>query len=113
MGSEFEIFPQLYAMALGFCVASLITAGWQLATGRPLSFVLDDVGNPALAFLSIVLRLVAGPAILVRSALTSRSEWAPVLALVFPAVAVGWSILSGTLMIESLTGVTPVIEQPV
>lgn len=105
---EFDLSLHILPMLIGFCVAGLVALSFQLATGRPMSFALEDMDNPPLAFLSIVLRLIAGPAILIRSVFATGSDddWGPVLAVVFLVLALGWSILSGTVIIESLTSVS-------
>ncbi len=100
---EIEAFAYLYLMAIGFVVAGATMSAFHLVTGHPLGFALGQLGGSPLAIASIVLRLVAGPAILVRNAVQSgmslRADpfWL-VIGLVF---ASAWALASGALVLQS------------
>lgn len=104
MGAETDILPIIYAMLVGFAIAGLAMASFRLATGRALGFALENLDGSPLAVLSILLRIVAGPGILVSNALEAEeSDWQVAIILGCLALAVGWSFLSGSVMIQSLT----------
>jgi hypothetical protein len=96
----------IYGMATGFVVAFLLTIAYQLTTGRMLGFALGNLGGSPFAIISILFRLVAGPAILAQQALIKSARgdaaWG---AIGLPAACL-WSLLLGTLLTQSLTQFT-------
>lgn len=101
---EFEATAYLYLMAVGFALAGVTMTAFQLVTGQPLGFALGRLGGSPFAVLSIVLRLVAGPAILVRNAvrsgMTLQSD--PFWLIIGMAAAGAWALTSGALIVQSL-----------
>lgn len=91
----------LYVTAVGFVTAGLLTSFVQLISGQPMRFgiepcsVLASVG-------AVLLRVLAGPAILMRNAwrgirIEARPKgWFCLSA----AIAAMWSLLSGALLLD-------------
>jgi hypothetical protein len=93
----------LYVMAVGFVTAGTLASLAQLVSGEPLRFGLEP--RSILASLGgVLLRIVAGPAILMRNAwrgmkIQSRPKiWFGVSA----AIAAVWSLFSGALLLDLL-----------
>jgi hypothetical protein len=91
----------LYATAVGFVAAGVLASFVQLVSGQPMRFGIEP--NSVLAsFGGVVLRVLAGPAILMRNAwrglrLQARPKiWFGVSA----AIAAVWSLLSGALLLD-------------
>ena len=91
----------LYATAVGFVAAGVLASFVQLLSGEPMRFGIEP--NSILASLGgVVLRVLAGPAILMRNAwrglrLQARPKiWFGVSA----AIAAVWSLLSGALLLD-------------
>ena len=91
----------LYATAVGFVAAGLLSSFTQLVSGEPLRFglepksVLASVGG-------VMLRVLAGPAILMRNAwLGRRLEARAPIWLGFSALIAGmWSLFSGAILLD-------------
>ncbi len=91
----------LYVMAVGFVAAGVLASFVQLVSGEPMRFtiepksILDSLGG-------VMLRVMAGPAILMRNAwrgqrLQARPKiWFGVSAL----IAAVWSLFSGALLLD-------------
>ena len=91
----------LYATAVGFVAAGVLASFVQLLSGEPMRFGIGP--NSILASLGgVLLRVLAGPAILMRNAwrglrLQARPKiWFGVSA----AIAAVWSLLSGALLLD-------------
>jgi Family of unknown function (DUF6949) len=91
----------LYVMAVGFVTAGLLASFVQLVSGQPMRFGIEP--DSILASLGgVMLRVLAGPAILMRNAwrglkLQARPKiWFGVSA----AIAAVWSLFSGALLLD-------------
>jgi hypothetical protein len=90
----------LYATAVGFVVAGVLSSFVQLVSGEPMRFGIEPSSILA-SFGGVILRVLAGPAILMRNAwrglqLEARSKfWFGISA----AIAAVWSLLSGALLL--------------
>ena len=98
----------LYGTMVGFALAGLLASGFQAVTGRKLGFALEDDLTPTRAAGGIVLRLLAGPVILIEGALRriASHEAGPLWIAAVLASACGWSFLWGVVLIETLLGLT-------
>lgn len=90
----------LYMMAVGFVAAGLLSSFVQLVSGQPMRFGLEPDSILA-SFLGVVLRFLAGPAILMRNAWRgSRQEFRSPVWFGFSALIAGaWSLFSGALLL--------------
>lgn len=95
-----ELLFHAYIAAVGFTVAGLCQSGTQWLTGRPLGFGLAS-DSPLSGIAGIFARLFAGPAILMRNAVTAalRGTQAPVWLAVATLAALVWSFMSGVLVL--------------
>ena len=100
-GSMQSLAIYLYATAVGFVAAGVLASFVQLLSGEPMRFGIEP--NSILASLGgVLLRVLAGPAILMRNAwrglrLQARPKiWFGVSA----AIAAVWSLLSGALLLD-------------
>src|SRR3990170_5311989 len=91
----------LYVMAVGFVAAGMLASFVQLVLGEPMRFGMEP--NLILASIGgVLLRVLAGPAILMRNAwrglkLQARPRvWFGVSA----AIAAVWSLFSGALLLD-------------
>jgi hypothetical protein len=82
--------------AIGFAVGGVLMSGHCLVTGRPLGFALTQ-GRSKL----FLLRLVAGPAILVRNVFTMEDDSVS-LTVAGVAVAALWSLGCGFLVLQTM-----------
>jgi hypothetical protein len=97
------LLPVIYGVAAGFVLAGLSSTAFEVATGRKLDFSLEEETITGAAG-AILLRLVAGPMILVEGALrrsASGEAWLPWLIAVLAAAA-GWSFVWGVVVIETV-----------
>ncbi len=91
----------LYVTAVGFVTAGVVASFVQLVSGKPLRFGIEPKPLPA-SIPDILLRIMAGPAILMRNAwrglkLQGRPRgWFGASA----AIAAVWSLFSGALLID-------------
>jgi hypothetical protein len=91
----------LYVMAVGFVAASILSSFVQLVSGKPLRFGLEP-HSIAASLGGVVLRVLAGPAILMRNAwlgmqLEARHKaWFGASA----AIAALWSLFSGAVLLD-------------
>ena len=91
----------LYVMAVGFVGAGVLASFVQLVSGEPMRFGMEPKSIAA-SFGSVLLRVLAGPAILMRNAwrglrLQGRPKvWFGVSA----AIAAVWSLFSGALLLD-------------
>ena len=86
--------------AMGFAVGGVLMSGYFLVTGKPLGFALSAV-RPAMLPLHILLRLVAGPAILVRNVFTMEDDSLS-LTVFGVLLAAAWSLGSGALVLQTI-----------
>lgn len=90
-----------YLMAVGFVLAGVLSSFVQLVSGQPMRFGVEP-NSVLTSILGVVLRVFAGPAILMRNA------WRGMLVEARPkfwfglsaAIAAFWSLLIGALMID-------------
>jgi uncharacterized protein DUF6949 len=91
----------LYVIAVGFVSAGVLASFVQLVSGQPMRFGIEPSSLIA-SIGGVVLRVLAGPAILMRNAwrglrLQSRPKaWFGVSA----AIAAVWSLFSGALLLD-------------
>jgi hypothetical protein len=97
------LLPVIYGIAAGFVLAGLASTAFELATGRKLDFSLEEETITSAAG-AIVLRLVAGPMILVEGALRRCESGNVVLPwlIAVVAAATGWSFVWGVVLIETV-----------
>jgi len=91
----------VYVTAVGFVAAGVLSSFVQLVSGRPMGFGVEP--GPMLTSLGgVILRVLAGPAILMRNAwrgvtLQARPKiWFGLSA----AIAAVWSLLSGAVLLD-------------
>ena len=99
----FEYLFHLYVIAVGFCLAGLLTSGWKLATGQVLKFRLQ-IEKTGPAILGVFARVLAGPAIVMRNAIRGAAieGRAPVWLVLSTLISTLWSFFSGVVMLELL-----------
>jgi hypothetical protein len=90
----------LAALAIGFAVAGLIAATYQLCTERPLSFHLLSAQARAEALCAVPLLIFAAPFIIMRNTVRgSLVEHRPATFVMTATVIAGlWSLMSGTVV---------------
>ena len=86
--------------AIGFAIGGVLMSGHFLITGKALGFALGDAPSWAVP-LHLMLRLLAGPAILVRNVFTMEDDSFS-LTVAGVCVASFWSLASGALLLQSL-----------
>ena len=98
MGPSFLTYVMM--AAIGFAVGGVLMSGFFMVTGKRLGFALTP--GPVWAVpLHLILRLVAGPAILVHNVFTMEDDsFGLVVAGV--SIAACWSLGSGALLMTSL-----------
>ncbi len=90
-----------YVMAVGFVMAGVLSSFVQLVSGQPMRFGVEPK-SALTSILGVILRVFAGPAILM------RNDWRGMLIEARPkylfglsaAIAAYWSLLLGALVIE-------------
>jgi hypothetical protein len=94
----------LLMLAIGFAVAGLLTAAYQIATKRDADFALLGTGERALALSSVPFLLFAGPFVIVRNVVRrSGEERRPFeVAMLSTIVAGFWSLLCGKVVVIAL-----------
>ena len=86
--------------AMGFAIGGVLMSGHFLVTGKPLGFAMEP-GRPALVPLHILLRMVAGPSILIRNIFTMEDDsFSLAAAGVF--IAAVWSLGCGALLFQAI-----------
>lgn len=86
--------------AIGFAIGGVVMSGHFLVTGKPLGFAFGP-GRMEFIPLQIVLRLIAGPAILVRNVFTMEDDSFS-LTVAAVCLAAIWSLGFGLLVLQSL-----------
>lgn len=96
----FEYLFYAYVSAIGFCAAGLLASFSQLVTGAPMGFALEPQ-RQGHVLPSIVARVLAGPAIVMRNALRAALRGrAPYWLALSTLISVLWSFFSGVLILE-------------
>jgi hypothetical protein len=90
----------LMGAAIGFVFAAGVMTGYTALMGQPMGFAFGREAA-ALTPIAIVLRLIAGPAIIMRNLLASEDDNV-VQMFAGTALASVWSLLSGILVLVSL-----------
>jgi hypothetical protein len=90
-----------YVTAVGFVAAGLLSSFVQLISGQPMRFGVEPASLPASTG-AVLLRMLAGPAILMRNAWRAmRIEARPKIWFgLSAAIAAMWSLLSGALLLD-------------
>jgi hypothetical protein len=94
----------LFALGIGFAVAGLIATAYQLITQRPAGLAeLHQVSRVA-ALAAVPMLVFAAPYIIMRGAIRTAQGDGPAFVPVMAAtiIAVGWSLMCGTLMMSAL-----------
>lgn len=101
------LLPVIYGIAAGFVLAGLSSTAFELATGRKLDFSLEEETISSAAG-AILLRLVAGPMILVEGAIRRHEDGNAILPWLLAVViaAAGWSFVWGVVVIETVLSLT-------
>lgn len=94
----------VFALAIGFAVAGLMASGYQLVTGRPVSFGLLHSGPHPGTFAAVPLLVFAAPFIIMRNTvrgcrIEGRGFSAAMTAMI---IAGSWSLMSGTVVLMAL-----------
>jgi hypothetical protein len=94
-----------FALAIGFAIAGLIATGYQLVTGRQVSFGLLHDGPRPETFAAVPLVAFAAPFIIMRNTIRGcRIEGRGFsVAMAATLIAGGWSLMSGTVVLMALT----------
>ena len=92
----------LITAAIGFAIGGVAMSGYFLCTGKPLGFALPDGGKPQLIPLHMLVRVLAGPAILVRNVFTMEDDSFG-LTVAGVAIAALWSLGCGALVVQAFT----------
>ena len=95
-----DMIVALFAIAIGFVLAGLLSSLYQLVTAKPVRFDLPT-GSIIIGILQTFLIMFAGPAILMRNAIRGRRiEHRNVGWLVAStAIAGAWSLCSGVMLL--------------
>ncbi|MGZ5850932.1 MAG: DUF6949 family protein [Methyloceanibacter sp.] len=93
----------LYVTAVGFVAAGLLSSFVQLVSGEPLRFSLEPDSVLA-SIVGVLLRVLAGPVILMRNAWLGRrvEARAPIWLGLSILIAGLWSLFSGTLVLAAI-----------
>ncbi|MBI1204977.1 MAG: hypothetical protein GC182_20940 [Rhodopseudomonas sp.] len=102
-----ESVQMVLALLLGFGVAGLSCATYQLATSQLPSFGLLSSGPAPKAFAAVPLLMVSAPFLIMRNTLTVRQNEGSRFQFVFLATLIAgfWSLMSGTVLVMSLRAV--------
>ena len=87
--------------AIGFAIGGVLMSGYSLFTGKLLGFAFPPDQPNARIPLQILLRLVAGPAILVRNVFTMEDDSFSLTVAGVMTAAV-WSLGSGAIVVQTL-----------
>ncbi|MGH6866363.1 MAG: DUF6949 family protein [Methyloceanibacter sp.] len=89
----------LYIMAVGFVMAGVLASFAQLVSGEPMRFSLEP--RSILASIGgVLLRVLAGPAILMRNAWCGMRFEARIWFGISVMIAAAWSLFSGALLLD-------------
>ena len=94
----------LFAFGFGFAVAGLIATAYQLITQRPAGFYQLNQESRLAAVASVPMLLFAAPYIIMRNTLRTARDGghSMVPVMVATAIAGGWSLMCGTVMVAAL-----------
>ena len=94
----------LLSLVLGFAVAGLCSASYQLATSRLPSFGLLSTGPSPQAFAAVPLLMLAAPFLIMRNTLRGRRQESRRFQFVFLSTLIAgfWSLMSGMVLVMSL-----------
>jgi hypothetical protein len=90
----------LFTAAIGFAIGGVLMSGYFMFTGKQLGFAMTP-GRSGFMPLQIALRLVAGPAILVRNVFTMEDDSIS-LTVAGVALAALWSLGCGFLLLQTM-----------
>lgn len=95
-------FFHAYVMAVGFVVAGICASLARLVTGRPLAFGVEPAADLAWVPALVVTRAFAGPAIIMRNALTGalREGRATAWLAASTLISALWSFVSGVVVLD-------------
>jgi hypothetical protein len=101
-----DLWTIAFGTAAGFTVAGLVASGFDAFTGRRLGFAMHGAGSPPELLLGMLLRVVAGPFLLVRNVASSLrgGDANPMAMAVLVSVACMWGCLSGIVVLDLLGG---------
>ena len=93
----------LLVLAIGFAMAGLLAAAYQLITTRPLDFALLNGGARPMTFASIPFLVFAAPYIILRDTIHAGIEGQKFIVVTLATILVGfWSLMCGTAVIMAL-----------
>jgi hypothetical protein len=96
-------FHSLLVVAIGFAVAGLLAAAYQLITTRPPDFALLNGGARPTTFASIPFLIFAAPYIILRNTIHAGIEGQKFLVVTLSTILVGfWSLMCGTVVVMAL-----------
>lgn len=101
-----EIWAIIFGTSVGFTLAALLTNGHDIVTARRLSFAMPGRASTPELLLGMLLRVVAGPYLLARSAWDAFREGAanPLVFATIVSIACMWGCLSGVVVLDFLGG---------
>ena len=99
-----ESIQLLFALAVGFAFAGLLATAFQLATSRPLSFRLLELGPKPSTFAVVPVLVFGAPFVIMRNTISGhRIEGASFQLVMISTVVAGlWSLMSGTVAMSVL-----------
>lgn len=94
----------IFALAIGFAVAGLLSSAYQVLTTQPPSFTLLEQGERRQALAAVPFLIFAAPFIIVRITLrgTRIERRSFAFAMLATVLAGFWSLMSGTLLVTAL-----------
>ena len=101
----------MLALAIGFAVAGLLSSGYQLLTLRPPSFKLLHEAERRQALAAVPFLVFAAPFIIIRNTVRGRRIEGRNFGLAALAAIVAgfWSLMSGTVVVMTLTAVGRIV----
>ena len=99
-----DIWTIVFGTALGFAVAGLCASGHDILSDRRLGFALSEGEGTAGAAFGMLLRVIAGPYLLLRNAYESLGEQDPNPLWIAAAISVAcmWGCFSGVIVLDLL-----------
>ena len=93
----------LLVLAIGFAMAGLLAAAYELITTRPPDFTLLNGGARPTTFASIPFLIFAAPYIILRNTIHAGIEGQKFLVVTLATILVGfWSLMCGTVVVMAL-----------
>ena len=98
-----------FGTAVGIALAGMLATGYDAVTERRLSFAMPGKASASELLLGMLLRVVAGPFLLLRSAYEAFEKGAanPLIVAAIVSVACMWGCLSGVIVVDLLGGFAP------